>query len=362
MPIYVFKNFTYYFIISLFIFISIFLMLSFIQMTNDEAVIGGFSQYLFIKSLLYLIPSIISTSAPFSFIMSLMLCFSELENSGEMTAIRAGGYSYKDVSIHLGIFTIFLSIALLILNNFYGPIGMKESRENLKKMFTRITNIHIKSNTFEKISDFSMYTQKVEKDNKMFHIKLFKTEKNLDGISIFSILSKNGNYNKIDTGLNVEMSSGSISYIKSSNPDVYFSGNFQKYETYIPFYFDSRERTYNLKELTTFELLNDLNYKNQETKHKTKSIQQILLRIFFALSPLSFFFLAISISGMLKKEGKVFAFILSLAIAFFYYGFLTFFEFLSFKNSKLFPWLMYMPFAFFFILGLYLWHFKLRER
>ncbi len=61
---YVMQVFLRFLGLSLFVFISIFIMVNFVRMVTEGA-LKGFSFYFLFKSVLYLVPNIISLSLPF---------------------------------------------------------------------------------------------------------------------------------------------------------------------------------------------------------------------------------------------------------------------------------------------------------
>jgi len=332
---------------------------------NEEDVMNGFSAYLLFKSLFFLIPNILSISIPFSLIMSIMLAIGELSNNGELIAIKAGGYSYYEITIYLFLFSIILCFFLLISNSWLSPYGVKKSRENVIKMFTRMTNIRLKSKTFVDLSNFTIYSEKIHKDGKIDNILLTrKTEKEENTpFSIISISAKKGIYKTIkEKGIRIDMFDGRFSQIDLENDSVYIWGDFDKYSTFIPFKInDDKKRTIPPKELTNNEILKIIAI-SKDKNYILNCLQELYSRIFLSLTPIAFFIFASALAFIFERESKSFGFFISLLTIFIYYGLFVFSRFFSEKNLWSFPWILTTPFLLTFVSGIWLWKTKLTRK
>ncbi|PIS46874.1 MAG: hypothetical protein COT17_06320 [Elusimicrobia bacterium CG08_land_8_20_14_0_20_51_18] len=362
---YVFKYFLRYFAVSIAVFIFLFLIASFIQVVNEEGVMNGFSGYLLLKSLLFLVPNILSVSVPFSLIMSVMLTIGEISSNGELTAIRAGGYSYGEISSFLSFFSLALCFFLLVSNNWISPAGLKKSRENVRTMFTRITNINISSGTFEKISAFTIYAAKASRDGELAGVLLTrKVEKKGDTPpSLISISAGKGSYGIIkEKGIKIDLLNGNFSQFNTENNSVYVWGDFEKYSTFMPFSVEeNKDRTVPPRELTSPELLAATRTEGNP-EYAFKCAQELFSRIFLSLTPLAFFLLAASLGFIFDRESKSFGFFISILTIFCYYGLVILAEFFTAGNRWAFPWALGVPLFITLAFGVFLWKYRLENK
>lgn len=349
--IYFFRFFLKYFLTALTVFVFIMFMTSFLSIINEEGVMNGFSQYFFFKSMIWLVPSIFSYSLPFAFVMGFMLSFSEFETSGELKAAYAGGFSPKEIFSVIFLFSIFLSIALVIVNSWIAPLGNRRSREYVRTMFSNITNVNFTSQTFENISDFSVYAQEVSISGILKNVKLFKREKQDSGL--FSISASSGTMDFSEGGISMHLTNGLIKFFSYKSNSKFYQGEFYGYDSFLPFYSaDSASRSIPAKELTSIEILSlpDTNF-----DYKFQGLRQIFFRLFSGLSPLAFFFSAFSFSMIFSGKGKAMAFAMSLASVFLYYGLAVLADFISASNPKFFPWITSLPFVVLLFSGFPMW-------
>jgi len=287
-----------------------------------------------------------------------MLTFGELSNNGELIAIKAGGYSYYEITSYLFFFSIILCLFLLISNSWFSPYGLKKSRENVIKMFSRMTNIQLKPKTFIELSDFTIYSDKVYKDGKIENILLTRQTENEENFSssIISISAKNGIYKIIrEKGIKIDMFNGIFSQINLENDSVYIWGDFNKYSTFIPFKInEDKNRSIPPKELTNDEILKIIKTSNDKN-YIFNCKQELYSRFFLSFTPIAFFIFASALAFIFERESKSFGFFISLLIIFIYYGLFVFFKFFSEKNIWSFPWILSTPFLFTFLSGLWLW-------
>ncbi len=348
---YFFLNFLKYFLIGSLLFMGIMTMASFLSIINEEGVMNGFSQVFLFKSLIWLLPSMAASSFPFAFVMALMLSYSELELSGELKAALSCGFSPAFLFSHILFFSVFLSFFALILNSWLGPLGAFNSRRYVVKMFEKTTNVSFSDRTFETVSDFSFYADKISKSGRLDSVRIFKKDR--ENGSFFAISASSGTLRAENEGFALNLEKGSVSFFSSDNPDNYYAGTFGGYETFMAFsssYLANRKK--NLKEMTSFELAGILKRGEPES---FAAARQIIFRFFLSFSPFAFFFCALSLSLFLKAKGRFWGFALSLACVFLYYGLLSACDAASAKKMELFPWLNFLPFALFLFSGFWGW-------
>lgn len=351
LPFYFFTGFLRYFLTSASVFVFIMVMASFLSIVNEDGVMNGFSQYFLFKSLIWLLPSILASSLPFAFVMAVMLSFSEFESSGELKAALAGGFSYRELFSSVLSFSFLLAFMLLLLNSWLGPLGAGRSREYVRTMFGKVTNVNFSSETFEKVSDFSVYAGRVSLGGQLRDIKLFKKEKEYS--ALFSISASSGALSFSDDGISMELSGGRLKFFSYDRPSSFYDGEFSGYTAFMPFYSSAAAaRRPSIKELTSFQLIA---LPREDLEYRFQGLRQVFFRLSGALSPLAFFFAAFSLSVFFAGKGKFMAFALSLIVVFSYYGLSVGADFLSSRLPELFPWITALPFVTVLVAGLMGW-------
>lgn len=383
---YILKVFSQMFILAVFVFSFLFIMVNFVQMIH-KGIFNSFSFYFLFKSLIYLLPSVFSIVLPLSVLVSVLLSLRQLSESGEIVALRAGGYSFFEIFSYLCIFSVLLSILLFFINNWLAPRGLKKSNDYVFSMANKIISVDIKPKTFQKISDWEIYSNGVNSNlKKLEQVRLFRRIfRNGQATGILRINAKKGKYQILKgTGIEIELENGEFYWANIDKPDKFLFGEFLKYKTLISFFpqADSVERL-SPKEISTSKIIRQLKNKTLnvrcsrlegctadaisrlgnrtfDTDYAKKLKLEVLFRMATTLSPFIFFVIASSLGVVFGKQTKTTNFVISLLIVFFYYG-STFVSIILSKKFEFFlPWLIYVPDILSFSAGAYIWHKRLK--
>src|SRR5208282_6460123 len=108
------------------------------------------------------------------------------------------------------------------------------------------------------------------------------------------------------------------------DPSRYLSATFSTYRILIPLFSVSTvNRKLDLQELNTFQILDELHNNQLDISHRMEYLTEMALRSAGAMTPFVFFWLGCPLGLSLEKNAKTTGFALSLAVLFFYYGFLV---------------------------------------
>ncbi|OGS51008.1 MAG: hypothetical protein A3J79_09900 [Elusimicrobia bacterium RIFOXYB2_FULL_62_6] len=354
-----------FFSLTLFVFVSLFVMVNFVQIVNQGA-LGGFSFYFLAKGILYLLPNIVAMSLPLSFLMAVLLSLGQLSQDGEIVALRAGGFSFGDI-LRSMLWAAFLStLALMFINNWLGPRALKRSADYTESMISRVTKVELKPGTFHQLSDWVIYSREVDENTRgLKGVKLFRrmNRKGAPG-AVTSISARGGSYRLLrERGIEISLEDGQFSQADSRDRDKLLYGDFTSYRTMIPF-FTGREKTRRLhaNELSTGGLFQSLTGSALNAEDILKFKIEIVSRMAMALTPVVFFLIGAPLGVVLEKRGRSAGFALSLLIIFFYYGFSITSVMLARKHEWLFPWFIFAPCAAGAALGFWLWRKRLYAR
>ncbi|MHB0996828.1 MAG: LptF/LptG family permease [Elusimicrobiales bacterium] len=349
MPIvrlYILRVFARFFGLALFVFASLLVMLSFVQIVS-KGVLSGFSFYFFAKSVLFLLPNIIATSLPLAFLLAMLLSLGQMSQDGEIIALRAGGFSFY--GIFTGVFwtAVLSSVLLLAVNNWLGPAALRRSTDYTLSMLNRVTKIELKPRTFQKLSDWVLYAADVNNlTGAMKGVKLVRhIYKGPEPAFVTKINAAEGNYRMAaDRGLEITLGGGQFSQTDLRDDDKVLYGRFSSYRTLLPFFpEEGKARKLNHRELTTPGLLAGLREGGMDADLAAKYRIEAASRFALALAPIAFFLVGAPLGVALDKRGRSAGFAISLLVIFAYYGATIAGMVLSRKYGALFPWAIFAP-------------------
>ena len=365
MPIarlYIFRVFAGFLGLSLFVFISLLVMLNFVQVIN-QGVLSGFSFYFLGKSMLYLLPNILGMSLPLAFLLAMLLSLGAMSQDGEIIALRAGGFSFYEILSCVFYAALLASLLLLAVNHWLGPAALRRSGEYTSSMLNRVTRIELKPRTFQNISDWVLYAANVNSlTGEMRGVKLVRRiNKGETPAFVNKINAAAGRYRMVnESGLELELSDGQFSQTDCKNSEKILYGRFGDYKTLLPFFSgDGTGRKLNQREISTPGLLARLEAGIPDPQVAAKYRIEIASRFALALAPLVFFLVGAPLGVALNRHTRHGGFGLSLLIIFFYYGLTTSGMVLSRKYPGLFPWVIFAPALLTGGAGLWLWKRKL---
>ena len=356
--LYVLRVFARFFGLSLFVFMALLLMLNFVQIIN-QGVLAGFSFYFLFKSMLYLLPNIAATSLPLAFLLAMLLSLGAMSQDGEIIALRAGGFSFYQILSGVFAASVAATVFLLAVNNWLGPDTLKRSTDYTVSMINRVTKIELKPRTFQQISDWVLYADKVNAlDGGMTGVKLVRRI-NKEGAPAFvtKINAVDGRYRVLsEQGLELELASGQFSQTDCDNPEKILHGRFSSYKTLLPFFSaNGPGRKLHPREISSTGLLARLRTGTYDKETTTKYRIELASRLALALAPMIFFLVGAPLGVALDKRGRSVGFGLTLLIIFFYYGLTITGMVMARKYAALFPWSIFAPALLTGAAGLWLW-------
>ena len=340
-------------------------MVNFVQIVVQGA-LGGLSVYFLFKSVLYLLPNIVSMSLPLSFLLAVLLSLGQMSQEGEIVALRAGGFSFTDILAAMFWASILACAVLLAVNNWLGPVALKRSTDYSLTMINRVTRVELKPRTFQKISDWIIYSDEVDALSKgLKGVKLIRRV-NIKNEPVFvtKINAGEGTYSVLrERGIAIELRNGQFSQTDYKDADKVLYGDFTSYKTLIPFFSDSVDsRKLYAREISTTGLIRRLSDGTVDSDTAGKYRIEIASRFAMALTPLVFFLIGAPLGVVLEKNSRSAGFTLSLMIIFLYYGFSITSMVLARKYAFFFPWGMFVPAAAGSVLGVWMWKKRLYAR
>ncbi len=363
--LYLLKVFARFLGLSLFVFVSLLVMLNFVQIIN-QGVLGGFSFYFLAKSILYLLPNIIATSLPLAFLLAMLLSLGQMSQDGEIIALRAGGFSFTEILSGVFWASVAASVFLLAVNNWLGPVSTRRSTDYTVSMLNRVTKIELKPRTFQQLADWVLYAGEVNPlTGDMRGVKLLRRiNKGEDPAFVTKINAADGRYRVLrEKGLEIELLNGQFSQTDCKREDKLLYGRFSSYRTLLPFFSEHAQgRKLNQREISTAGLLRRLREGIADPQIAAKYRIEAASRFALALAPLAFFLVGAPLGVALDKRGRSAGFGLTLLIIFFYYGLTITGMVLARRYDALFPWAIFVPALLTALAGAWLWKRRLYNR
>ena len=360
---YVLGIFIKYLMLSLGIFAGLMMMVNFMQLVHSGA-LSGFSFYFLSKSVLHMIPNVLGMCIPVSFLLALLLALGQMSQDGEIIALRAGGYSFLNIFSWIFAASLFMSAALLYINNFAGPEGMAKSSDYAMIMLQRISRIELKPRTFQKISEWSLYAEDVNPiTGEMSGVKLMQRNEK-GGASLVMLMNAGTGWYRAsgDRGMLVQLFDGQFMQTDSSSAGKSVNGAFSSYETILQFFAEGTKKKRKKEQLNSLSLIKAANSGNLPEDDYSEYKCEAVSRSVLALGPLLFFIVGAPLGVSLDKRGKSASFIFSLVILFCYYGLSIGSMMFARKNMDLYPWPILVPAVIVFAAGLILWRKRLSAR
>ena len=199
--VYLFFQISKYFILILFIFLSIawllqisrlFTVTNFLHIEVIDIILLSF----------YLVPNIITIIIPFILIFGLLLCFIKLNRDNELISILSFGFGLKPFKVTLIFFTLIVVIFFSILNfylapNIYGQYKDKEYNLRNTLNFNKISFSNFINLNQSTILDFNKNNNQYED----IFISFFDDKENI-------VYAKKGNITNKINGYNFQLSDG----------------------------------------------------------------------------------------------------------------------------------------------------------
>ena len=118
-----------------------------------------------VKLLLYRLPAFLVLTFPMSLLFSSELAISSLSANGEITAIRAGGISFRRIIIPFIIAALAVSILSFLINDYVVPEAHRAHQNIIRENVLKIGPSYIRRNVFFR-----------DAENRYFYVNLFNLE------------------------------------------------------------------------------------------------------------------------------------------------------------------------------------------
>lgn len=302
----------------------------------DLAMTYGTSFGWIVSSLLHILPDIFCLSAPMSFQIAILLTLTNMSEQGELIALRAAGFSFKEIIRPLLACAVALSALLVFIGNWGAPRSYKRFSELRDQARSKITKVTLEPQTFINLGEWDLYLEKLDPQTNLAGL-IHLIKKNDEGALSTKVNANSGKVILSDTAVGLQLKDGQMQRVDDKDPTSFIAANFEDYTMSISL-LKERARRLRMGELTTTGLLRRL--KNDPLDKETANEYRtgISMRNVLALSPVIMLFLSCPIGFSFgKRTNKGWGMLFSVVIIFGFYLLLT----LGLSLGKKYPALAY---------------------
>ena len=127
----------------------------------DMAMTYGTSFAWIVSSLLNIMPDVFCLSAPMAFQIAILLTLTNMSEQGELIALRAAGFSFKEIVRPLLCCAIILSVILVIMGNWLTPRSYKQFLNRRNEARSKITKVNLEPKTFLNLGEWDLYLEEI---------------------------------------------------------------------------------------------------------------------------------------------------------------------------------------------------------
>lgn len=320
----------------------------------DMAMTYGTSLGWILSSLLNILPDVFCLSAPMAFQIAVLLTLTNMSEQGELIALRAAGFSFKEMVKPLLVCALVLSVVLIILGNWLTPRSYKQFINLREEAYSKITKVTLEPKTFINLGDWDLYVEDLNKQTNT-DSQIHLVNKKDSGAMSTKVNASTGHIVLTDTAIGLQLKDGQMQRVDSKDPSSMIAANFDDYTMSISLT-KTNERRLRVGEMTTTKLLRRLRNDPLTQTLKNEFRSAISMRNVLAVSPLILLLVSCPIGFSLgKRTNKGVGMALSVAIIFSFYLLMT----LGLSLGKKYALLSYpgplLPVVVGIIVGYYLW-------
>ncbi len=307
-----------------------------------------------ISSLLNILPDVFCLSAPMAFQIAVLLTLTNMSEQGELIALRAAGFSFKEIVRPMLACAIALSVILVIMGNWLTPRSYKKFINKREEAYSKITKVTLEPKTFINLGDWDLYLEDLDKITNTANL-IHLVNKNDAGALSTKVNASEGRIILTDTAIGLQLKDGQMQRVDSKDPSSIIAANFDNYTMSISL-LKARSRRVRVGEMTTTKLLRRLRNDPLTTQVANEYRTAISMRNVLALSPLILLFVSCPIGFSLgKRTNKGWGMLFSVIIIFSFYLLMT----LGLSFGKKYTWISYpgpwLPVFTGLAVGYYLW-------
>lgn len=301
------------------LFLGVLLMDQFLRLFT-LAMLKGLPPWWILACFARLLPSFASLALPMSFLVAAMVTLGQLADSGEAMALRASGFSYREIARPFLWTSLVLSALLLYVNHKAGPEGFHSFRRRTSEAGQKLARIDLQAGVFTPIGPWRLFARGADAaSGRLEGVYLVRP-----GKSEAVRLSAERGRLELDAGrgVNLELEDGRLQ-LPSADPKKYASGRFDRYTVFVPLAAPPVPRDLDIQEMVTRELRARAADASVPRDRRLEYLVEATARSASALSPFIFFWIGVPLGLGLRRRARGADFAASLLVMFAFYGLLV---------------------------------------
>jgi|CXWL01.1.fsa_nt_gi LPS export ABC transporter permease LptF len=301
------------------LFLGVLMMNQFLRLFS-LAMMKGIPAWWILTCFARLLPSLAGLAVPMSFLVAAMVVLGQLTDSGEIMALRASGFSYREITRPLLWIALALSTLLLIINHKVGPEGYHSFKKRTTEAAQKVAHVELGPRSFTELGPWRLYARDSDKDTgRLEGVYLVKPGKKQG----MRINAETGTLNTVPgRGVSLELFDGQFQ-LPNDDPERFTSGRFERYRVFVPLAAPLIERQLDMQEMSTARLREKVADPATKEDRRLEYRVETAVRSAGALSPFVFFWVGVPLGLGLKRGARGADFAVSLGVMFVFYGLLV---------------------------------------
>ncbi|WP_424245677.1 lipopolysaccharide export LptBFGC system permease protein LptF [Elusimicrobium posterum] len=305
---------------ALFVLVFLFFMIHFIKLFNMAVFYGADMLWVF-STMGKLLPDVFSLCAPMAFQLGVLLTLATMSENGEVMALRAAGFSFKEITKPIFIIAIALSAVLFVFSNYITPKTTKDFLDARANIGGRIAKVVLEPKTFMEIGNWSLYADTITDNEVMTQVHLVSQDDK--GSLSTKINALTGKVTLTNDYVFLQLFDGQMQRVSAQDQREIIAANFKKYRVTFPLtrQVSRRQRPTEFTTPGLFKLISEGEIaKDKVPEYKT----EISMRQVMAFSPIILVFVSCPlVFSFGKKKTKAWGMLWSLVIILGFYGLMT---------------------------------------
>jgi len=319
LPRYILRQFLPIFGACVALFMGVLMMNQFLRLFS-LAMMKGIPVWWILACFARLLPSLAALAVPMSFLVAAMVVLGHLSDTGEITALRASGFSYGEITRPLLWASIALSALLLLVNHKLGPDGYHSFKKRTSEAAQKLARVELRPRSFTELGPWRLYARASDaKTGELEGVYLVKPGQR-QGMRINA--EKGRIASDPGRGVTLELLDGQLQ-LPNIEPERFTSGRFERYSVFVPLTLPAAlPRELDMQEMSTPRLREKIAASETSRDRRLEYRVEAAVRTVGALSPFVFFWVGVPL-GMIKRRARGSDFAAGLGVMFLFYGLLV---------------------------------------
>ena len=303
------------------VFTGVLVMNQFLKLFN-LAVMKGISLFWIAACFARLLPYFLSLALPMAFLVATLVTLGQLSENGEVTALRASGFSFSEMTRPFLLVAVGLTGLLLAINHKYAPEGFHSFRKQYLHAAQQIARVDLTPGSFMRLGPWKLYARQADQaSGRLEGVYLVRAE---PGHASVRVNARAGRL-RLDAGRGValELEDGEL-LLPNADPRRYTAGRFARYRVSVPLAAPLGAREQDIPEINSAGLKARREDPATTPQHRVEYAVEFAVRSAAAFSPFVFFWIAAPLGLSFTKHSRGAGFAASLAILLLFYGLLAF--------------------------------------